>query len=96
MKLPVTFRRSSLLTKVVVLAVVIASAALLVSQQSQVRANEAKAKELEDQITQLQQENQNLQSNIDGLGTDDSIRKIAQDELGLVDSDQIIITDVGE
>ena len=51
MKLPVKFRRSSLLTKLVVLVVVISSAVILVSQQAQIRANESKARELEQEIS---------------------------------------------
>ena len=39
MRLPVKFRRSSLLTKVVVLLVVVSATVILVSQRSQIRSN---------------------------------------------------------
>lgn len=46
MKLPVKFRRSSLLTKVVVLLVVVSATVILVSQRSQIRSNQAQYQEL--------------------------------------------------
>ena len=67
MRLPVKFRRSSLLTKVVVLLVVVSATVILVSQRSQIRSNQAQCQELAGQAAELQQENQNLQTGIDGL-----------------------------
>ena len=87
MKLPVKFRRSSLLTKVVV---------LLVSQRSQIRSNQAQYQELAGEAAGLQQENQNLRSDIEGLDSDESVKKIARDKLGLVGNGEIIFSDVGE
>ena len=84
MRLPVKFRRSSLLTKVVVLLVVVSATVILVSQRSQIRSNQAQCQELAGQAAELQQENQNLQTGIDGLDSDDSVKKIARDKLGLV------------
>ena len=84
MRLPVKFRRSSLLTKVVVLLVVVSATVILVSQRSQIRSNQAKCQELAGQAAELQQENQNLQTGIDGLDSDDSVKKIARDKLGLL------------
>ena len=79
MRLPVKFRRSSLLTKVVVLLVVVSATVILVSQRSQIRSNQAQCQELAGQAAELQQENQNLQTGIDGLDSDDSVKKIARD-----------------
>lgn len=95
MRLPVKFRRSSLLTKVVVL-VVVSATVILVSQRSQIRSNQAQCQELAGQAAELQQENQNLQTGIDGLDSDDSVKKIARDKLGLVGNGEIIFSDVGE
>ena len=96
MRLPVKFRRSSLLTKVVVLLVVVSATVILVSQRSQIRSNQAQCQELAGQAAELQQENQNLQTGIDGLDSDDSVKKIARDKLGLVGKGEIIFSDVGE
>lgn len=96
MKLPVKFRRSSLLTKVVVLLVVVSATVILVSQRSQIRSNQAQYQELAGEAAGLQQENQNLRSDIEGLDSDESVKKIAWDKLGLVGNGEIIFSDVGE
>ena len=96
MKLPVKFRRSSLLTKVVVLLVVVSATVILVSQRSQIRSNQAQYQELAGEAAGLQQENQNLRSDIEGLDSDESVKKIARDKLGVVGNGEIIFSDVGE
>ena len=96
MKLPVKFRRSSLLTKVVVLLVVVSATVILVPQRSQIRSNQAQYQELAGEAAGLQQENQNLRSDIEGLDSDESVKKIARDKLGLVGNGEIIFSDVGE
>lgn len=96
MKIPVKFRRSTRLTKLVILLVVVSCAVILVSQRAQIRENEAKAQALAQQAAQLQQENQNLQSDIDQLGTDESVKKIAREKLGLVESGEVVFSDLGE
>lgn len=96
MKMPVKFRRSSFLTKLLVLMVVVSSVVILVSQRSQIRENEAKTRALEDQAAHLVEENQNLREDIEGLGTDDSIKKIAREKLGLVESGEVIFSDIGD
>lgn len=96
MKLPVKFRRSSLLTKVVVLLVVVSATVILVSQRNQIRSNQAQYQELAGEAAGLQQENQNLRSDIEGLDSDESVKKIARDKLGLVGNGEIIFSDVGE
>jgi cell division protein FtsB len=42
----------------------------------------------------LEQAQQDLQNRIDDLGTDEAVRQIAQEELGLVDPDTVIIIPV--
>lgn len=96
MKMPFQFRRSSLLTKVVVLLVVLCTTVTLVSQRSQIRAKSAQEEALTRQVAELEQENQNLQAEIDGLGTDESVRDIARRELGLVENGEVIFSDQGE
>ena len=96
MELPVKFRRSSLLTKVVVLLVVVSATVILVSQRNQIRTNQEQYQELVNQASALQQENQSLQADIEGLDSDESVKKIARDKLGLVGNGEIIFSDVGE
>ena len=88
----IKYRRSSTLTKTVVIStIVVCMVALLVIGwriDSVVADYEAK-KEL---AAQLEQENNKLNENIDDLGSADSIEQIAKDELGMVPSDAVVIT----
>lgn len=96
MKLPVKFRRSSLMTKLLVCLVVGSSVFVLVSQRAQIRENEAQAQALTKKVAQVRQENQDLRTDIEALGSDESVRKIARDMLGLVENGEVIFSDVGE
>lgn len=89
-------RRTSTLAKLVIALVVVASVVILVSQQSQIRANEARLADLTDRAAELQQSNQDLLADIDDLNSDDSVKKIAREKLGLVGSGEVIFTDIGE
>lgn len=96
LRLRLRFRRSSLLTKLLIGLVLVASVVVLVAQQTQVRANRARLAELTDQAAALQQANQELQAEIEDLDSDESIKKIARDKLGLVGSGEVIFSDIGE
>ncbi len=96
MKLPVKFRRSSLMTKLLVCLVVGSSVFVLMSQRAQIRENEAQAQALSKKVAQVRQENQDLRTDIEALGSDESVRKIARDMLGLVENGEVIFSDVGE
>ena len=73
------------------IAVVIALTALLVLHSVTLDA-QARKEQWRAQAQQLEQENQELEEKIDNLGTLEGIKDIAQDELGLVDPDTVIIT----
>lgn len=96
MTMPIKFRRTALLTKLVILLLLVSCAAILVSQQAQRRANEATARELANQVAELKEVNQELQEDIAGLGSDDSVENIAREELGLVGNGEVIFSDVGD
>lgn len=72
-------------------AVVVAIAALLVLHSFTLNY-QAEAEQRRAQAQQLEQERQALEEKIDNLGTLEGIKDIAQDELGLVDPDTVIIT----
>ena len=96
MKHSIRFSRSSLLTKLAILLLIVCCSAILISQQSRIRANEAEAQSLAQQAAQLEQANRELTEDIANLGSDDSVMEIAQEELGLVADGQIIFVDAGE
>lgn len=84
------YRRTSTLNKVVIAAAVVLSSLTLLSLRLvRVEAEETLA-DLRQQAAILDQRNDELRRDIDELGTTDSVRKIAQEELGLVDPDTII------
>lgn len=86
------YKRSSNVTKIVVLcAIVICTAALLILGGA-IRDAQAKADALRVQASRLEQENNRLSALIDSLGTVAGIEQIAREELGLVDPDSVIIT----
>lgn len=84
------YRRTSALNKVVIAAAIVLSSATLVSLRLAQWEAEATLADLRHRAVELRQENQELRNDIDELGTADSIREIAQEELGLVDPDTII------
>ena len=85
------FQRSRTLTKVVVLvALVLSMAALLVMGIARKDA-QTKLEGLQDQAQQLELENNRLEQYLDEQGSVQSIQRIANDELGLVDPDTVII-----
>lgn len=83
--------RSSKLTKTAIcLAIVLSTVALLALHAATLHAK-AQAEALKDQAQQLQQDNDRLESNIDGLGSLEGAGQIAKEELGMVDPDTVII-----
>ena len=84
------YRRTSTLNKVVIAAAVVLSSLTLLSLRLVRVVAEETLADLRQQAAILDQRNDELRRDIDELGTTDSVRKIAQEELGLVDPDTII------
>lgn len=89
------FKRSSLLTKLLILVLVVYATVTLVSLQNQVAEKNAEAEALESSIAATEQENQRLQQAIDALGTDEGVEEVARRKLGLVAEGEIVFYDVG-
>lgn len=89
------FKRSSLMTKIIVIIPAVAAAVTLVSLQAQLEEKQAAAAELEQQVVAAEQENQRLELAIEAAGTDAGIKEIAREKLGLVDSGEIVFYDIG-
>ena len=90
-KVKIVFCKSNTLTKTVVLSAIALSMAALLALNLTISIAEARTDELTDQAAQLEQENKQLEENISDLGSADSVGKIAEDELGLVDPDTVVI-----
>ena len=89
------FKRSSLLTKLLILVLVAYATVTLVSLQSQVTEKQALAEELQTSIDATNQENLRLEQAINALGTDAGVEAVARQKLGLVAKGEIIFYDVG-
>ena len=87
------YRRTSTLNKFVIAAAVVLSSLTLFSLRLVQWDAEDQLHELRQQAAALEQGNAGLRRDIDQLGTTESIRKIAREELGLVDPDTIIFED---
>lgn len=87
----IKFRRSTSLTKTVVLSAVVLSLAALLTLRLTIDAAQAKADALKDEAAQLEQENKDLEDKVDSLGSADGVEDIAKDE-GMVGENDIIIT----
>ena len=84
------YRRSSPLLKCAVLAAVVLSTAALLTIHFSINKSQQKLDNLQTQAARLEQENQQLDQYTGEVGTVQSIRRIAQEELDLVDPDAII------
>lgn len=89
------FKRSSLMTKIIVLVPILAATVTLVSLQAQWEETQARAAALEDEVAAAAQENQRLEAAIAEIGTEAGIKNIARQELGLVEDGEIIFYDIG-
>ena len=90
-KVKVVRRRSRLLTKVVVLAAVLLSIATLLVLLLAIQSTRAETAALKTEALQLEHENSRLELYIQELGTIKGIIRIAREELGLIEPDNIII-----
>ena len=86
------YRRSSPLLKCIVLATVVLCTAALIALHTAITGFQNQAGALRNQADQLKKENAALTQYIDELGTDESTKRIAQEELGLVDKDVTFFT----
>jgi len=84
------FGKSSVLLKTVVSAAIALSTVVLVTIRVNTWQAEDQIRKLQERAAVLEMENAKLQQQVDNLGTVESIRTIAAQELGLVDPDTII------
>ena len=79
------FKRSSTLTKTVVICTILLSTITLVTLHNQLIAAEGQLNDLKDQAADMEQEKNQLLDYISELGTVDGVKRIAQEILGLVE-----------
>ncbi len=88
--------KSSLITKLLILAVMIYAIVTIVTLQPKINNLQEEKAALEQEVAQMQQNNLELQEDIDALGTDDSTRQIARERLNMVEDGEIIYVDTSK
>ena len=81
--------------KVTALVLVLFAVYTLVSNQGKIAQKELQIAETEREIASTKQDIQRIQDNTEALGTDEGVRKVARDKLGLVGAGEVIYQDVG-
>lgn len=84
-------KRATLLTKLVVLALLVVSATALLDLQKQIAQAEAQKAELEAQVAQQTQTNADLQDAVDNSEDPERKEDLARSKLGLAAPDEQII-----
>ena len=87
----ILLRKSSPVTKIVASIAIVLSIVALVALRWAQNDIEAQTKAMQQEAAQLQSENDRLQDRIDRYGSVNSVQEIAEEELGLVDPDTVII-----
>lgn len=93
-RIRLVYRRTSPLLKCVVLATIVLCTAALLILHSSIRQLRQDTDGLRAEAVALEQENRKLKKSIAELGTVQSIKRIAEEELGLVDPDAIFFEPV--
>ncbi len=90
------FKRASLATKIVILAIVVYAGISLVSLKVQVSSAREKRDTLQGQVDSVLQNNTELQYQIDHSTDSETIEDIARDKLGLVKPGERIFYDISK
>ena len=84
-RIRLVYHRSPRILKILVLVTILVSAAALLAMRTIMLNYQQQSQVLQTQAIALQQENAELTERIAELGTEDSIRRIAKEQLDLVD-----------
>lgn len=86
-------RKSSLITKLIILALAAYAIVTIVTLQPKIRALKDESAVLADEVSALQQSNLELEEDIASLGTDESVIEIARERLHLVSDGETVYID---
>lgn len=92
----IKFKKSSFITKLVIMILLVYTMVTLVYLQRQLSEKQREREILEAQITQVQQANAELSEDIAALGTEEGIEAVAREKLGLVSEGEITFFDIGD
>lgn len=90
-RIKIEYRRSRPLTKLVAVAAIVLSMVALIALSWAKYDVQRQTQEMMGEAARLEQENAQLDQKIDALGSIQSVEQIAQEELGMVDPDTVLI-----
>lgn len=91
-RIRLVYKPSSMAAKAVMLVAITVTTAALLIMGGYIRDAQARTDKARDDAAGWEQANDDLNDKIDDLGSIDSIKDIARDELDMVDPDTVIIT----
>ena len=86
-----TYRRTSNMTKIMLIVVMLVSMGTLITLRLSTTALENRTEDMRQKAGQLEEDNRELETKISELGSDKSAVEIAQEELGLVQPGSVVI-----
>ena len=86
-------KKTSIWTKLLLVIVVIYAVVTLVDLQDRVTAANAEVAALEEQVLYAEQEYALVEEELEELGSDQSVTKIARSRLGMVEAGEIVFLD---
>ena len=90
-RIRLVYRRSSTLTKTVVMTMIIVSMAALLAINAAIGAAERATAENTNQAAQLEQEKEKYENGIANQGSIEGAEQFAKDELGMIPTDAVVI-----
>ncbi len=88
--------KSSILTRLIVLALAVYAIVTLLSLQTQISQQDEANATLREEISATEQENQRLQQAIERVGSREGVEEVARNKLGLVTEGEIIFYNLGD
>ncbi len=87
------FKKTSFLTKILILVVAVYAIFTLVSLQDRIQEAEKTVSDLEAQVVYAEQDNAQIEKDLADLGSDHSVKTIARNRLGMVEAGEIVFRD---
>lgn len=88
-------RKSSLITKLLILGLMVYAFATIMTLQLQISALAEERDRLSGEVADAQQANLELQEDIAAMDTDEAIKQIARERLNLVEDGEMVFIDSG-
>ncbi len=86
-------KKTSFWTKLLLVIVAVYAVITLVNLQDRVSSAKAEVASLEEQVLYAEQENALMEEELEDLGSDQSVMKIARARLGMVEAGEIVFLD---